>query len=87
MEGVINDHLVYLHGKSNMYHFEQLNFNQKLSYLSEHEIKLKMVKEVNESKDKKSKADSFFKRLRLEGVTLSYDLYESQTFKKIKEIQ
>lgn len=53
MEGVINDHLKYLHGENSLTAFTDLNFMQKLEYLSYHDSKLKIGKKSEEAKDKK----------------------------------
>jgi hypothetical protein len=86
IEGVINDHLKFLHGKNCLSQFASLEFMQKIEYLSYHDFHIKNGPNLSSSKDEFER-ELTSDRLRLEGVTLSYDLYESITFSKIKEIQ
>lgn len=95
IEGVINDHLKFLHGKANFLRFAELTFIQKLDYLSSYNSELKNGKKQDEGKITFSRLvqgeakDEVLhsERLRLEGITLSYDAYESIAFSKIKDIK
>ena len=92
IEGVINDHLTFLHGDGSVENFKELSFSQKLDYIDGHEVELftgkpKKGQEQKGEVDAKDDEDKKQTRLRLQGVTLSYDLYESQNYNKYKDIQ
>ena len=73
----------FLHGKDSAQNFEHLSFSQKLDYIDGHEVELftgkpkKKDQVEGEEGPKDDEKDPSRKRLRLVGVTLSYDLYES----------
>lgn len=88
LEGVINDHLIFLHGEGSLSNFSELTFDQKLDYIDKHEVELQTGKPKKKDQDEETKdAAEKRERLRLQGVTMSYDLYESQNFNKYKEVQ
>lgn len=81
---MINDHIAFLHGKDMLQHFTDFTFEQKMAYIDRHEVELqtglpkpKHRKRYGLTKDAEAK-DHNSVRLRLQGITLSYDLYESQ---------
>lgn len=62
IEGVINDHLTFLHGDGSLENFKELSFSQKLDYIDGHEVELftgkpkkKDQKEGEDAKDDEDK--------------------------------
>jgi len=71
IEQTIDNIILDLYGKSEMRLFDDLTYELKLDYLK------RQSEELEELKDT---------RMRLEGVTLSYDILQSKAFLKIKDI-
>ena len=71
IERTIDDHLLELYTTGNMYHFEGMTFDMKLEYL------------MGQSGDLAACAD---KKMRMKGLTLSYDVFQSNQFKSLSTI-
>jgi len=71
---VIDEHLAVLHGEARVKAFEHLVPQQKLKYLLQKQNLIKV--------DQKGK-----ERLRMHGLTQSYNIFDSVAFKKNKAVQ
>lgn len=74
IEKTIDRHLEILHGKSRMPHFQYLEYSDKLQYL------FKLQNQVCQHQKGEE-------RLRMEGITQSYNVYDSVAFKSIKAVR
>ena len=70
IERTIDDHLVDLYTTGNMHHFEGLTLDMKLEYL------------MGQSAHLEQNSD----KMRMKGLTLSYDVFQSNQFKSLNTI-
>lgn len=88
IERTIDDHLEDLYTEGNMFEFEGMSHDLKLQYLLGQATQCDELENKGHAKAKNKDKVWPFKdsRLRLKGLTLSYDVYQSHEFKMLKDI-